>query len=426
MRRTTPIAILTALTLVVAACAGDTAPPIGPGTTSSSVPPTTAAPTTAGTAPASSTTDPSVTTSPPATPATLPPFQGLGLEVVADGLATPVFVTAPPGDDRLFVIEKAGRIRVIGGAAADDVFLDVRSLIIETHMEQGLLGMAFHPGYADNGRFFIYYTDSNGNSNLVEYLVSDDDPDRADPASASVVLTQEQPRFNHNGGMVAFGPDGYLYLGLGDGGGGNDRYGNGQRADTLLGAILRLDVDSAVPYAVPPDNPFVDGGGAPEVWAYGLRNPWRFDIDGGLIYVADVGQAAWEEIDLIPLGEGGFNFGWPLTEGRECGEKHPGCDPTGFTMPVVVYSHDEGCSVTGGYVYRGSAFPELDGHYFYADWCGGWVRSFRYEGGVVTDETDWSDDLGSVDQIVSFGRDGAGEIYIVVQEGTVFRIVPVR
>jgi glucose/arabinose dehydrogenase len=226
--------------------------------------------------------------------------------------------------------------------------------------------------------------------------------------------------------MIAFGPDGYLWVALGDGGGADDRYGNGQRPDTLLGTLLRLDVDAATPYAIPPDNPFVDGGGAMEVWAYGLRNPWRFSFDRGLIYLGDVGQRLWEEIDVAPASAAGLNYGWPITEGDACFQADE-CDTGGLTAPVLAYGHDEGCSVTGGYVYRGSAIPEIDGHYFYSDWCGSWIRSLRYlEGDGIVEEVDWTGDLGGLSQVVSFGRDAAGEVYVVTQGGTIYRIAAER
>jgi len=420
MHRHFLLVLLTALAMVLAACSDGPPPPVGPGTTSSIAPVTTAAPVTT-VAPATTSASPASST----TTTTLLPLQALGLEVIGDGFDTPVFVTSPPGDDRLFVVEKPGRIRIIGGAADDDVFLDLRLLTAEDHMEQGLLGLAFHPDYASNGRVFVYYTDTGGTSTVAEYSAGTADPGVADPESGTVLLTQEQPRGNHNGGMIAFGPDGYLYVALGDGGGAGDRYGNGQRPDTLLGTLLRLDVDAAEPYAIPPDNPFVDGGGAMEVWAFGLRNPWRFSFDGDLVYVGDVGQAEWEEIDVAPVTAAGLNYGWPIVEGDACFEE-AGCDMDGLYAPVVVYSHSEGCSVTGGYVYRGAAIPELDGHYFYGDWCGGWVRSFRYEDGTAADAADWTGDLGVLSQIVSFGRDASGELYVVLQGGVVARIVPIR
>jgi len=422
---------LIAAVMIVAACGEEGSPPIGPGTTSST---TTAGTTTTGVLPDATTTGVSVpaagtsTSTSPTTSTTtaLPPLLGLGLDVIVEGLDTPVFLTSPPGDDRLFVVEKPGRIVVLGGDGTEDrVFLDLSVLTSEDHMEQGLLGMAFHPAYGENGRFFVHYTDRSGTSTLAEYRVSSDDPDRADQKSGKVLLTQGQPAGNHNGGMVAFGPDGYLYLALGDGGGANDRYGNGQRTDTLLGSILRLDVDGGDPYAIPPDNPFADGGGAVEVWAYGLRNPWRFSIDRGLLYIGDVGQQEWEEIDVASIDAAGLNYGWPILEGDVCFQSEA-CDTTGLVMPVASYGHGEGCSVTGGYVYRGPAIPELDGHYFYGDWCGGWVQSFLYDGGEAVDSVDWTSDFGEIGRIVSFGRDGRGEVYVLTQEGAILQIVPRR
>ena len=230
-----------------------------------------------------------------------------------------------------------------------------------------------------NGRFYVNYTDTGGTSRVAEYLVSSN-PDRAEKATGRVLLSVPQPASNHNGGMLAFGPDGYLYIGMGDGGGGGDPSGNGQRPSTLLGALLRIDVTGGSTYAVPAGNPFVAGGGAAEVWAFGLRNPWRFSFDGQRLYIADVGQGQWEEIDVLTTAAGGANLGWSIMEGNHCYQPSSGCNRTGLTLPVFEYGHGEGCSVTGGYVYRGTAIPELNGHYFYGDFCSGWVRSFRYTG----------------------------------------------
>ena len=387
---------------------------------------TTAVPTSRATPPIG----PGVTTTVP-TPATtaptldLPPLQGLAVDVVTRELDKPVFAAAPPGDDRLFVVEQDGLIRIlVGEELVAEPFLDIDSLVESRNLEQGLLGLAFHPAYARNGRFFVYYTDNGGHSRLVEYSVGDD-PNRADPDSAKLLLGVNQPASNHNAGMLAFGPDGYLYVGLGDGGGANDQFGNGQRPDTLLGTILRLDVDAADPYAVPPDNPFVEGGGAAEVWAYGLRNPWRFSIDGDLLYIGDVGQNDREEVDVISLKAAGTNLGWPIFEGSTCLEVDD-CGQGDFTGPIVEFDHAEGCSIIGGAVYRGSAIPELAGHYFYSDWCGGFVRSFRFDGGTAADQTDWTTDLGTLGQVLSMGTDGAGEMYAMNADGFLYKFVPVR
>ena len=237
------------------------------------------------------------------------------------------------------------------------------------------------------------------------------EPTLADPNSERVLLRLDQPAANHNGGMIQFGPDGLLYLGLGDGGGAGDRFGHGQNAATLLGGLVTLSVDGE------PD---------PTLFAYGLRNPWRFWIDGDLIYIADVGQDRFEEITVAPL-EPGLNFGWPITEGLNCFRPASGCDTEGLTLPQVEVPLGEagGCAITGGVVYRGGAIPELVGHYFYSDFCGGYLRSFRYAAGQVVDESDWTDQVGVPGQVASFGIDPAGEMYVLTTDG-VYRVVAVR
>ncbi len=362
---------------------------------------------------------------------TVPPVRPkLAAELVVSGLDRPVYVASPPGDERIFVVEKAGRIRIVEkGSLVPGPFLDLTGQV-STGGEQGLLGLAFHPDYATNGRFFVDLTDTAGDTRIIEYRVSGD-PNLARPSSASLVLKVDQPASNHNGGMIEFGPNGYLYVALGDGGGGGDPQENAQNRDTLLGSLLRLDVDrgDAFPsdafrnYAIPVGNPYAGGGGAPEIWAIGLRNPWRFSFDGGSLYIGDVGQGAWEEIDVAPKGAGGLNYGWDMLEGTHCYEPSGGCDGSGTTLPVLEYSHAEGCSVTGGYVYRGSDLPWLDGHYFYGDYCSGWVRSFQYAGGAVTNETDWTADLGTLGNISSFGVDTQGELHIVTFDGNIYRLV---
>lgn len=362
-------------------------------------------------------------------PADAAPPEALDAEVVVDGLESPTYATALPGDDRIFVLERPGRVRIVrDGVLEDEPFLDIAGQVTTRGLEQGLLGVAFHPGYSDNGRFFVHYSAADGGATtLEEYRVSDD-PDRADPDSARTVLTEAQPAGNHNGGMLAFGRDGYLWVALGDGGGGGDQFGNGQDPSSRLGTLLRLDIDAeddGRSYGIPGDNPFADGdGGAPEVWAYGLRNPWRFTFDDGSLYIADVGQNEWEWVNVVPDDEPGLNHGWPITEGSNCFDPPIDCDTEGLVMPVLEYPNAGGdCAIVGGSVYRGEAMPGLHGHYLYSDYCSGWVRSFRYDG-EATEARDWSDGLGSLGQVHSFGLDGDGEILVVTADGTLYRLVP--
>jgi glucose/arabinose dehydrogenase len=357
-----------------------------------------------------------------------PPAEGLllALQPVSDQLAFPVDLTSPPGDARLFVVEKQGRIRIIrDGSLLPQAFLDITSQV-SSGGEQGLLGLAFHPDYAVNGRFVVNYTDLSGDTHIAEFTVSAD-PDQANPATERLVLGVDQPFANHNGGQVAFGPDGYLYVALGDGGGGGDPLENAQSLTTLLGKLLRIDLDAGFPYGIPPDNPFAATAAArAEIWSYGLRNPWRFSFDRttGDLYLGDVGQNEFEEIDVSTAAEGsgrGANFGWDILEGDICFESPSGCDRSGLLPPAVQYDHDDGCSVTGGYVYRGSAIPALQGTYFYSDFCSGWVRSFRFENGTATDEREWP--ALAAGSVTSFGQDDAGELYVLTSAGSVYRIV---
>jgi len=339
---------------------------------------------------------------------------------VARGLDRPVHLAAPRGDPRLFVVEQPGRVRIIkDGALLERPFLDLRASI-RLGSERGLLSIAFHPGYRTNGLFFVNYTDREGDTQIVRYRVSDD-PDVADRASAKTILSIEQPYSNHNGGLCVFGPDGMLYIGTGDGGAANDPQGNGQNRASWLGKMLRIDVDHGDPYAIPRDNPFVDTPGVrPEIWALGLRNPWRFafDPDDELLYIGDVGQNRYEEIDVTPAGAAGLNFGWNIREGLHCLLRGD-CLSEGLTDPALEYPHPEGCSVTGGLVYRGRAIPALVGHYVYGDYCAGWIRSFRYQDGRASDAQEWRPprDLA----ITSFGTDGAGELYVLSQDGRIYR-----
>lgn len=350
----------------------------------------------------------------------------LALEPVATGFAFPLLLTAPAGDARLFIVEKGGLVKIVkSGATLAAPFLDLTSLV-SSGSEQGLLGLAFDPQYAANGRFFVSYTNLAGDNVLASYQVSSD-ADRADPASAVVRLTVGQPYDNHNGGHIVFGPDGYLYFGIGDGGSGGDPEGHGQDRNDLLGSLLRLDVSGTTGYAVPASNPFAGTAGARgELWDWGLRNPWRFSFDRstGDLYIGDVGQNEREEIDVSTAGSGGgkgLNYGWSIMEGTRC-YNAASCDMSGLTLPVLDYTHSDGCSVTGGYVYRGSAIPALAGTYFYSDFCGGWVRSFRYVGGAVTEAGSW-DALEPGGGVPSFGEDSAGELYILSASGGVYRIV---
>jgi len=346
----------------------------------------------------------------------------LALTPVASGLAGPVFLSAPAGDARLFVVEQPGRVRIVkGGVLLPQPFLDITA-DVSSGGERGLLSMAFHPQYATNGYFYVDYTDLSGDTRVERFRVSAANPDVADPASRQVVLGVAQPYANHNGGLLLFGPDGMLYVGMGDGGSGGDPHGNGQSKGTLLGKLLRLDIGAGAPYAVPPTNPFVgDPAARGEIWALGLRNPWRFAFDraAGLLYVADVGQNSREEISVVPAARAGVNYGWNVLEGSRC-YNAASCDSRGLEPPVVEYSHDEGCSVTGGFVYRGQRIPAIVGHYFYSDYCSGFLRSFRYVNGAAVDQREW--DVGDLGSVLSFGEDAARELYVLSANGRVYRV----
>jgi glucose/arabinose dehydrogenase len=353
------------------------------------------------------------------------------VEVVTSNLSFPVYATSPPADDRLFVVEKGGRIRIIeNDSVQSSPFLDIHSLV-SGGGEQGLLGMAFHPDYASNGRFYVSYTNSSGDSRVVEYQVSSD-PNTADAGSARTIIQVDQPYSNHNGGMIMFDPDGYMLFGLGDGGSGGDPDDNGQNPSTLLGSLLRIDVDgddfpsdANRNYAIPADNPFVGKTGADEIWAYGLRNPWRFSVDEetDTLYIGDVGQGSWEEIDVAPRSDAALNYGWNSFEGTHCYDTSDGCNGAGLTFPVLEYSHSEGISVTGGYVYRGSELPGLVGHYFWADYGRGELMSFRYVNGVLGAEQNWSSVVGNLGSITSFGVDSSQRLYIMNSAGELYRLV---
>jgi len=351
----------------------------------------------------------------------------VGLQEVVSGLVFPLYLTAPAGDPRLFIVEKGGTIRIVqNGALLPTPFLDF-SAKVSAGGEQGLLGLAFGPQYASTGRFVVHYTDLAGDTRVSQLRVSPD-PNVADPASELPVLAADQPFTNHNGGQVLFGPEGYLYVMLGDGGSAGDPDDHGQSLADLLGSILRIQPLEGGGYAVPPDNPFVGMPNVrPEIWSHGLRNPWRVDLDPatGDLYVADVGQGTWEEVSVSTAAAGagrGANFGWRIMEGPECFNPSP-CDQGGLELPVVSYDHGQGCSITGGFVYRGSAIPELQGHYFYSDFCAGFIRSFRLQDGAAVDQFRWPT-LAPGPNIPGFGRDAAGELYILATNGVVYRMVP--
>lgn len=356
----------------------------------------------------------------------------LRLEAVFQGFELPVFFThAGDGSGRHFVVEKTGKIWVIDkGEVQPTPFLDVSNRITTAGNEQGLLGLAFAPNFTETGHFFINYTDRQGTTIVERYTVAGDNPHRGDAQSAFTVLTVAQPASNHNAGMLDFGPDGYLYVPLGDGGAANDRFGNGQNPQALLGKILRLDVttDPTQPYLIPPDNPFVaaDWNGQDvrdEIWAIGLRNPWRtsFDRVTGDFWIADVGQNRFEEVNVVPSGApGGYNFGWPIMEGKSCFQA-ANCDQSGLILPVVDYAHGQGeCSVTGGYVYRGQAYPQWHGVYFYGDFCSGriWALAPDGAGGWLNAEV-----LDTDLAISSFGEDEQGELYVLdYGRGVIYRM----
>jgi glucose/arabinose dehydrogenase len=373
--------------------------------------------------------------SPPSSPPSFPPAPApstsLRLQPLSSVLAAPVFLTVPPGDvGRLFVVEQGGLIKSLNSIDGTPraTFLDV-SALITSGGERGLLGMAFDPGFGpptNNGRFYIYYTDLNGDIIIARYLVNSSNAELADPSSAFILKTIPHPtNANHNGGMLAFGPDGCLYAGIGDGGGAGDVPNNAQTTTTLLGKILRLDPNAGNACTLMTNNPFASGGGAPEVWSVGLRNPWRFSFDRttGDLYIGDVGEAQREEVDvmLAPSAGRGINFGWHIMEGLLCFDPPNGCNTSGLSLPVLDYTHDAGaCAIIGGYVYRGSAIPNLQGTYFYGDLCARFVRSFRYVNGKVTENFDWAS-LHPAGSITSFGEDNDGELYIL--GGALYRIV---
>ncbi len=367
--------------------------------------------------------------------------QPIGTEETVTGLNSPVFVAAAPGDDasRIFIVTQFGKIRIVqDGVLLTNAFLDINSKLRFTG-EQGLLGLAFHPNYQQNGYFYVNYTDNTGGDTVIErYQVDPNDPNVALPASAFKLIEIDQPFTNHNGGWIQFGPDGYLYVAMGDGGDAGDPGNRAQNGQELLGKILRLDVDNpagGLNYGIPPSNPFVnDPNVRDEIWALGTRNPWRCDFDNltGDLWIADVGQNLWEEVDFEPAGNGGRNYGWRIMEGNHCFNPSSGCNQTGLVIPIQEYSHGGApfrCSITGGVVYRGRNMADMHGRYFYADYCSGQAWSLRYVNGTVTDFTEHTVELdppgsATLSSIIAFGEDAEGEMFICSQGGAIYKVVP--
>lgn len=374
-------------------------------------------------APTESLTETSTPSPEPLPAPSLPDPGGYDWVQVSTGFTQPLLVThAGNGSGHLFVVEQEGRIWVLENEnVLPEPFLNLESQVGSEGNEQGLLGLVFHPDYEQNGFFYVHYTDLSGDTVVSSFQVSSD-ANLAEAGSEQIILQVDQPYPNHNGGSIEFGPDGYLYIGLGDGGSQGDPRGNGQSVETLLGKILRIDVNGGSPYAIPADNPFANGGGLGEIWAYGFRNPWRFSFDSatGDLYIGDVGQGQWEEIDFLPGGiVGGSNLGWNYFEGTHTYEGSP---PPGAALIPPVAEHDHGasrCSVTGGYVYRGAALSAWQGVYIYADYCSGEVFGL-----VQHTDGNWESRLlyDTSFQITSFGLDEAGEIYLVDRGGGIYQL----
>lgn len=343
------------------------------------------------------------------------------LKLLYDGVNQPVLLTHADSS-HILIVEKTGKVFAFNGTQKH-LFLDASSLITTRGSEQGLLSIEFHPNYSENGYLFLFYTATNGDNTLARLTVDPPSSKQINLQSLEVLIAQEDPASNHNGGMLAFGQDGYLYLGIGDGGRGGDPWNNAQNLQTFLGKMLRIDVNQVSGYSIPEDNPFIGNENIlPEIWAYGLRNPWRhsFDRETGDLWIADVGQNKWEEIHWKSVdSKGGENYGWRLMEGNHCFLPKKECDSGDLVKPVAEYSHKHGCSVTGGYVYRGDKIKELYGKYIFGDFCSGtiWVidkaQNFEMQELMKTDVN-----------ISSFGEDAKGELYIVDYRGKVFKLVP--
>lgn len=407
------LAVLLILT-VLTACSAATETPLPSAPIVDSVSPVTAPPTATPNIDAPTGLAETDMPAPASTVSTFPNPDEYTWQLIVSGLERPVDLQAD-GSGRLYVIEKTGRIRIIEkGQLLGDPFLNIEDRVNDSSNEMGLLGLAFHPDYAQNGYFYVNYTGTGGDTFISRFQTTENDPYQTSPLSEVNLLRIKQPFPNHNGGSLAFGPDGYLYAGLGDGGLAGDPFGNAQKTDNLLGKILRLDVNLGESYSIPAGNPFDN-----EIWAYGLRNPWRisFDMLTGDLFIADVGQGTWEEVDYLPTGSpGGANFGWDFREGKH---DYDGKAPSGLTEPIAEYSHAEGgCSVTGGYVYRGS-MPAWNGVYLYGDYCTGFIW------GLIQVNGEWQVQLlfDAEGNITSFGQDEVGEVYLVTDGGNIFKLI---
>jgi glucose/arabinose dehydrogenase len=353
------------------------------------------------------------------TPETPPPRPDLDWEIVVGGLSQPIQAVTPPGEDRLLIAEQRGLVRSFENGDLSD-FLDIRGEVVFAG-ERGLLSIAVHPSYPADRRLFAWYFGTDSRTHLVEYDIS---ADLTSASSPRTVLSVAQPATNHNGGNISFGIDGYLYLSLGDGGGGNDVFRNARDLTTLLGKIIRIDVDGANPYEIPADNPYVGRQGRDEIWASGLRNPWRWSVDDGNMFIGDVGQGAREEINLVRVGPVGYDFGWSRYEGSLCNpnDHDPSCSRSGLVFPVAEYGRSAGSTVTGGIVYRGPTVRSLSGYYLYADFGSGLLRGFRVLDGRPVEPVDLTRELG-IGGIVDFAEDGDGELLVVsLFSGSIFRL----